>query len=50
MNKNWKAPGLIGLDISNTMNNVTVFSEEDHVKAGDYGDNPQGYVCELDCS
>jgi len=48
--KNWNDPKIEVLRLEQTANNIIWNEEEDEVYAGMYGDNPQGYKCNLDCS
>ena len=51
MKKNWNTPGIETLNLEQTRNNITVFTESDGVYAGDLGPgSPDGWICELDCS
>ena len=50
MKKDWSMPAIEVLSIERTMNNIVVALESDGIYAGDLGDNPDGWKCELSCS
>lgn len=50
MKADWKDPSVEALTIEQTADNIVWASVEDLIKAGDLGNNPQGYQCTADCS
>lgn len=50
MKKEWSVPLVEVLDIGLTENNILQSPESDGVYAGQWGDNPDGYMCPFSCS